>query len=73
MTRPSLKPKQVISALERAGFLFRRQRGSHARLFHPGTNRQVTIPVHNRDMKVGTLRSILKQARLSDEEFRRLL
>jgi len=53
--------------------LFRRQRGSHARLFHPGTNRQVTVPVHNQDMKLGTLRSVLKQAGLSDEEFRKLI
>ena len=31
---PALKPKQVIRALERAGFEIRRIRGSHYQLVH---------------------------------------
>ncbi len=39
---------------------------------HPA--RTVTVPVHSgRDLKPGTLRSIIKQAGLSLEEFRALL
>ena len=34
---------------------------------------RVTVPVHRKDIKIGTLSSILKQAGLTVEEFRELL
>jgi hypothetical protein len=44
-------------------------------MIFPGTPRRtVTVPVHgNRDLKRGTLRSIIRQAGLSVEEFKTLL
>ena len=71
---PSLKPKQVIKALKKHGFALRRIKGSHHHLTFTGKRRyQVTIPVHNKDMKPGTLYSIIKQAGLTVDEFIDLL
>ena len=69
---PSLAWRQVARALERTGFVFDRQRGSHMVYYHPETNRTVVIPRH-REIKAGTLREILREANLTREEFRRLL
>ena len=69
---PSLTWQQVTAALKRAGFVFDRQRGSHMVYYHPKTNCTVVIPRH-REIKVGTLREILREASLTREEFRKLL
>ena len=71
---PSLKPKQVIKALEKHGFVLRRIKGSHHHLTFTGERRyQVTVPAHNKDMKPGTLHSIIKQAGLTVGELLELL
>jgi predicted RNA binding protein YcfA (HicA-like mRNA interferase family) len=71
---PVLKPKEVLSALLRAGFYVDHQTGSHARLFHRiRPELRVTIPMHNTDLPIGTLKSIIKRARLTTEEFLKLL
>ena len=60
---PSTTSKKLISALKRAGFIIKAQKGSHIALFHPERpGRIVTVPYHNKDLKKGTLKSILKQA-----------
>lgn len=59
---PALKPKEVARILERAGFVFGRQKGSH-RIYIKG-NKVITIPWHNQDLKKGTLHKIIKQASL---------
>ena len=69
---PSLNWQRVTTALERAGFVFDRQKGSHLVYYHPETNRTVVIPRH-REIKTGTLREILREADLSRDEFRKLL
>jgi predicted RNA binding protein YcfA (HicA-like mRNA interferase family) len=68
---PGLKPRQVVSALEKAGFYTVRQRGSHLQL--KKGNLLVTVPMHSGDLKPGTLRSIIRQARMSVDEFMKLL
>ena len=72
---PVVKGRQVISALTKAGFVVDRIVGSHHILVYPGdATRTVTVPVHsNRDLKPGTLRSIIRQARFTMDEFRGLL
>lgn len=73
---PILKGKQVLDALTSSGggFYVHHQRGSHVRLKHSfKKNLRITIPVHNKDLPERTLRRILKQANLSDEEFLQLL
>jgi len=64
----------VIRALERAGFSVNRITGSHYILKHPAKpTLRVTVPYHNRDLKRGTLQSIVKQAGFTNEEFLDLL
>jgi predicted RNA binding protein YcfA (HicA-like mRNA interferase family) len=68
---PVLKPKKVIKALERGGFYVHRVSGSHYILKNGG--RRVTVPYHHRDLKPGTLASIIEQAGLKVAEFVDLL
>ncbi len=71
---PVLKPKEVIQALQRAGFYIHHQTGSHARLFHrTKSHLRVTIPIHPRDIPRATFSRILKQAELSLKEFLKYL
>jgi len=69
---PTLKPREMVAALERAGFYQQvRQRGSHLQL--KKGNLLVTVPMHAGDLNPGTLRSIIRQARLTVDEFLDLL
>ncbi len=68
---PVLKSRQVIAALEKAGFRQVRQRGSHIQ-FKRG-NLLVTVPNHPGDLNPQILRSILRQSQLTAEEFGQLL
>jgi predicted RNA binding protein YcfA (HicA-like mRNA interferase family) len=70
---PILGGREVVRALERAGFRVVRQKGSHVRLRHPD-GRVTTIPVHaGQDVSRGLLRKILRDAELTREEFLDLL
>jgi predicted RNA binding protein YcfA (HicA-like mRNA interferase family) len=71
---PSLSYRKVINALQRAGFVVIRQRGSHIRL-QKRTREwviKITVPAHI-PIKKTTLAKILKDANLSLEEFKELL
>lgn len=72
---PVVNGKRVIQALTSTGFVVNRIVGSHHVLVYPGDpTRTVTVPVHaGRDLKPGTLRSIIRQAGLTVEEFVELL
>lgn len=74
---PRVSGKQVIRALKRVGFEEFDQSGSHVYL-HRWTGERwsdrVTVPVHgNKILKLKTLKSILKQANLTVDEFADLL
>jgi predicted RNA binding protein YcfA (HicA-like mRNA interferase family) len=68
---PTVKPKMVIRALERAGFYVHHVAGSHYVLKKGGL--RVTVPYHGKDLKPRTLASIIEQSGLSVEEFLELL
>lgn len=71
---PAAKPKEVLRALQRAGFFIHHVSGSHHVLKHEGKPQlRVTIPLHNKDLKRKTLSSIIQQAGLTAEEFVELL
>jgi predicted RNA binding protein YcfA (HicA-like mRNA interferase family) len=74
MTRlPRIKGKELIRALERAGFLIDRTRGSHVFLKHPD-GRATTVPVHSREtLGPGLLRAILRDVEFSAEQLKQLL
>ena len=67
---PHLSGKEIIRALERLGFVQARQRGSHVvmKKSTPEGNVGCVVPLHN-EVAIGTLRSILKQAKVSPDEF----
>lgn len=62
--------QETIRALERLGFVQVRQRGSHVILERRTPNGEVgcVVPLH-RELAVGTLRGVLRQARVTPEEF----
>ena len=67
---PTLRPRQVIRVLERAGFELLRVKGSHHYFHHPGQPELlVCVPVHPGDLKRPVLRSILRQASLTVDAF----
>lgn len=68
---PVVTARQLLRALEKAGFYQVRQRGSHVQL--KKGNLLVTVPIHGGDLTPGTLHSILRQARLTVEELLPLL
>lgn len=76
---PRVPAAEVIRALERMGFVKVRQRGSHVILkkqlpVDEESERESTevgcvVPLHRKDIAIGTLKSILNQAGISVEEF----
>ena len=71
---PALRARDVIRALEHAGFVKSRMSGSHCRMVHPDDpTRKITIPIHAKDLKRGTLRAIIAQSGLTVGEFLALL
>jgi len=67
---PVVTAREVIRIVERMGFGFDRQKGSHAVYIRTSDRRRVVIPVHKgRDLKPGTLRGLLDDIGLSVEEF----
>jgi len=62
--------QQVVNALKRMGFLQARQRGSHVVMRKDSPDGAVgcVVPMH-REVATGTLHNILKQAKVSAEDF----
>lgn len=54
--------RAIIRALERAGWTLAATKGSHHQFTHPQHPGRVTVPHPKRDIPIGTLRSIEKQA-----------
>ena len=63
---PVLSGAEVIKALERLGFEQIRQRGSHVVLRRGSVG--TVVPLH-RELKIGTLAGILRQAGVTQDEF----
>ena len=66
--------QEAIRALQRLGFEKVRQRGSHVILKKETSEGAVgcVIPLH-RELKIGTLRGILRQAKVTPDEFMDML
>lgn len=69
---PRISGKECVKALSKAKFYLKRQHGSHMILRRDTPFSQVVVPDH-KELDRGTLRSILRHAELSIEEFIRLL
>lgn len=69
---PQLSGMECVKALQKAGFVVRRQKGSHIIMTSQDPYRLVSVPNH-KTLKTGTLRAIITQSGLSVEEFLDLL
>lgn len=71
---PRLTGRQVLAALRRGGWEHVRTSGSHHHLRHADRAGLVTVPVHGGEIIYPKfLKSILRQADLSADEFQELL
>ena len=70
---PAVKPRQVVRALERAGFEIDHQTGSHVVLRRASDNSRVVVPWHDRDLGRGLTLRIIKSAGLTRDQFIQLL
>lgn len=71
---PKVSGKQAVRALERSGFFQIRQQGSHVVLKKQMPEGEIGCVVSlDRELASGTLRSILKQAKIDADEFIRNL
>ena len=60
-----ISSREILKRLRRAGWRTDRQNGSHVQLVHPTILGLVTVPHPNRDIRIGTLRSIERQSGLT--------
>ncbi len=68
----NISGQEAIKAFERAGWERKYQTGSHIILSKPGVRANLSIPNH-KELRPGTLRSLLRSAELTVEEFLALL
>jgi predicted RNA binding protein YcfA (HicA-like mRNA interferase family) len=74
MTRlPAVRGNECVRALQRAGFVIDRQKGSHVTLIRDDPYARVTVPNNNKTLKRKTLNQILTSAGLTADELRDLL
>ncbi|MBF2056439.1 MAG: type II toxin-antitoxin system HicA family toxin [Cyanobacterium sp. T60_A2020_053] len=67
---PRISGIKAVKTLEKMGFIISRQTGSHVVLKKQILNGEIVciVPLH-KDLKVGTLSGVLKQAKVSSNEF----
>lgn len=71
---PVAPARDVVRVAEKLGFVFDRQKVSHAVYLRASDHRRVVIPVHKgKDLKPGTLRGIIEDLGISVEEFSGML
>lgn len=68
MVSREIHSKDAVRALLRLGFFVLRKKGIHVRLGH-SDGRRVTIAIHPKPLSVGNFHSILRQAKITKEEF----
>lgn len=71
--QPAATAKDLVRVAEGLGFVFRRQRGSHAIYVRQSDQARVVIPMHKGELKRKTLRAIIQDLKISVEEFAKLL
>jgi predicted RNA binding protein YcfA (HicA-like mRNA interferase family) len=69
---PVISARQCIRAFQKAGFFVARQSGSHITMRRENPKNQIVIPNH-KIIKPGTLRTIIRNADMTIEEFNDLL
>jgi len=69
---PVVSGRELVRVLQKLSFQFDRQKGSHMMLFRENPPTTLSVPDH-RELDRGTLRSLLRQAGVTPDEFQRLL
>jgi predicted RNA binding protein YcfA (HicA-like mRNA interferase family) len=70
---PTVKAKEFIKVIEKLGFYFDRQKGSHA-IYKNDDGRRVVIPIHSgKDLKQGTLMGMIEDIGIDKDRFFKLL
>lgn len=65
----SVSGKQLCKLVEQKGWVLRRITGSHHIYANPELKQILSIPIYrNQDLKIGTLRALMKIVQLSEEE-----
>jgi predicted RNA binding protein YcfA (HicA-like mRNA interferase family) len=67
-----LSGRQLCRALEKIGFVYQRQKGSHIVLRRSDPYARVTVPDH-KSIRPGTLRQILHEAGIAADDLLKLL
>lgn len=57
-----VKSAEVLRRLKRDGWVLRNTRGSHHQFVHPAKSGRVTVKHPSREIPIGTLRNIYRQA-----------
>ena len=67
-----LNPRHIIKILEKRGFVFISQKGSHVKYRKITKTEIITviIPIHSKEIPIGTFKSILRQSKLKEEDFK---
>ncbi|MEP6465626.1 MAG: type II toxin-antitoxin system HicA family toxin [Parafilimonas sp.] len=66
--QPVISSKELIKKIEKKGFAFVRQSGSHA-IYKNSEGTKITIPIHGKkDLGKGLLKQIMKDAGLTNED-----
>jgi predicted RNA binding protein YcfA (HicA-like mRNA interferase family) len=61
----------ILRVLENKGFFFVSQTGSHSKYRKAGKpTLTVIVPIHEKEIPYGTFRSILRQSKLTEEDFK---
>lgn len=65
----SISSKQLCKIVEQKGWVLKKVTGSHHIYENSDSEKIMSIPVHrNQDLKIGTLRALMKIAQLSEED-----
>ncbi|HKN76443.1 MAG TPA: type II toxin-antitoxin system HicA family toxin [Candidatus Acidoferrum sp.] len=70
---PATSARNLVRVAERLGFVFRRQSGSHAIYVRASDQARVVIPMQKGELKRKTLRGIIRDLKVSIEEFTNLM
>jgi len=66
----SVSGKRLCKIVEQKGWVLRKITGSHHIYENSEVDKILSIPVHrNQDLKIGTLKALMKTANLSEEDF----
>lgn len=65
----SISGKKLCKIVEQKGWSLKKVTGSHRIYQKSGVNKILSIPVHrNKDLKIGTLKALMKIAGLTEED-----